>query len=271
LGALLVAVAAKVAELDEAGRPIVANLHVETGVLDRADVYGHDIALVDARTAARCSTGTWASTGALAGAAAFELLHAKRNPLLLDIDVEHLRLDQLTLAVELKGFLARDAPGDVRHVDHSVDIALEADEQPELGRVLDLALDGRADRMRRCKRRPRIFLRLLEAERNPALLLVHLEHLDVDFLRSADDLARMDVFLGPAHLGDVDQPLDARLELDEGAIFGDVGHPPPEGSADRVFGRRAVPRIALELLHAEADALSVLVDADDLYLHRIAD
>ncbi len=81
----------------------------------------------------------------------------------------------------------------------------------------------------------------------------------------------MDVLLGPAHLGDVDQALDAGLELDEGAIFGDVGDPALEHAADRIFGRRAVPRIAFELLHAQGDALGVAVDADDLHLHRVAD
>ena len=157
-------------------------------------------------------------------AAALELLHAEADALLLDVDVEHLRLDRLALAVKLQRLLARHAPGDVRHVDHAVDVALEADEQAELGRVLDFALDRRADRVRVGEGLPRVRLGLLEAERNPALLLVDLEHLDVDFLRSADDLARVDVLLGPAHLGDVDQALDARLELDERAIFGDVGH-----------------------------------------------
>ena len=32
-------------------------------------------------------------------------------------------------------------------MDHAVDVAVEADEQAELGLVLDLALDDRADRM----------------------------------------------------------------------------------------------------------------------------
>ena len=140
-------------------------------------------------------------------------------------------------------------------MDHAVDVAFEADEQAELGRVLDFALDHRADRMRCREGLPRIRLGLLEAERNPALLLVDLEHLHVDFLRSGDDLARVHVLLGPAHLGDVDEALDARLELDERAIFGDVGDAAAEHAADRIFGRRAFPRIALELLHAEADAL----------------
>ena len=91
-------------------------------------------------------------------------------------------LTRLALAVKLKRFLARHAPGDVRHVDHAVDVALEADEQAELGRVLDLALDHAADRVLLGESRPRILLSLLEAERNPPLLLVDLEHLHVDFL-----------------------------------------------------------------------------------------
>ena len=61
------------------------------------------------------------------------------------------------------------------------------------------------------------------------------------------------------------------FELDERAIFGDVRDPALEHAADRILGRRAFPRIGLELLHAEADALRLAVDADDLHLHRVAD
>src|SRR5205814_6209158 len=127
------------------------------------------------------------------------------------------------------------------------------------------------DRMRLRKGLPRVRLGLLEAKRNPPLLLVDLEHLHVDFLRSADDLAGVNILLGPAHLGDVDQALDAGLELDEGTIFGDVGHPAAEHAADRILDTCALPRVALELLHAKADALRLAVDADDLHLHRVAD
>ena len=41
--------------------------------------------------------------------------------------------------------------------------------------------------------------------------------------------------------------------------------------ADRIFGGDVFPRIGLELLHAEADALRLGIDADDLHLHRVAD
>ncbi len=81
----------------------------------------------------------------------------------------------------------------------------------------------------------------------------------------------MDVLLGPAHFGDVDQALDAGFQLDEGAVFGYVGDSAMQLRADRIFGDDAIPRIAFQLLHAQADALGILVDADDLHLDRVTD
>ena len=59
--------------------------------------------------------------------------------------------------------------------------------------------------------------------------------------------------------------------LDEGAVFGDVGDRARELHADRVLGADAIPGIAFQLLHAEADALGFFVDADDLDGHGLAD
>ena len=144
---------------------------------------------------------------------------------------------------------------------HAVDIAVEADEQAELGLVLDLALDRGADRILVGEGFPRIGEGLLQAERDAALVGIDLEHHHFHFLGGGDDLAGVDVLFGPAHLGDVDQPLDARLELDEGAVVGDVGDAAGELGADRILGLDALPRIGLELLHAEADAVALMVDA----------
>ena len=191
------------------------------------------------------------SPGAARERIAADLLDAERDALLLDIDVEHLGLDHVAAVVVLDGLLARAVPVEVGQVDHAVDVAVEADEQAELGHVLDLALDQRADRMLVGEGLPRIGQRLLEAERDAALLRVDLEDHHLDFLAGGDDLAGVDVLLGPAHLGDVDQAFDARLQLDEGAVVGDVGDAALELGADRILGLDALPRIGLELLHAE--------------------
>ena len=149
---------------------------------------------------------------------------------------------------------------------HAVDVAGQADEQAELGDVADLALELGARRELLGEALPRIGHALLEAERDAALGHVDVQHHHFDFLRGRDDLAGMHVLLGPAHLGDVDQALDARLQLDEGAVVGDVGDAALELEADRVLGAGAVPRIAHQLLHAERDALRLGVEADDLHL-----
>ena len=69
----------------------------------------------------------------------------------------------------------------------------------------------------------------------------------------------------------MDQALDAGFQLHEGAVVRDVGDPAGEARSGRVLGFDAVPRIGLQLLHAQADALGVGVDLDDLHLDRVAD
>src|SRR5262249_17347446 len=113
--------------------------------------------------------------------------------------------------------------------------------------------------------------RLFEAERNPALDRIDLEDLHFDLLRGRDDLAWMDVLLGPGHFGDVDQALDAGLELHERAVVGDVGNAAVEARADGILRFDALPGIILELLHAERDTVGLVVDLDDLDLHLLAD
>ena len=78
-----------------------------------------------------------------------------------------------------------------------------------------------------------ILQRLLEAERDAALGGVDLEHLNLDLLAGRNDLAGMDVLLGPRHFRDVDEAFDARLQLDERAVVGDVGDAALEALADR--------------------------------------
>ena len=154
---------------------------------------------------------------------------------------------------------------------HAVDIGGDADEQAELGDVADLAGNGAADRVLVLELLPGVLLHLLEPERDAPLAAVHVQHQHVHFLAGGNDLAGMHVLLGPAHLADVHQTLDARLQLHESAVVGDVGHAPGEPRASRILRGHALPRVGLELLHAQADALGVAVEADHLHLHLLAD
>src|SRR4029077_6364061 len=145
------------------------------------------------------------------------------------------------------------------------------EEQAELCLVFDFAFDHRAGGIFLQKQLPWVAHGLLQSQRNAALDRIDFEHLHLDLLGGRDDLAGMDILLGPRHFRDVDQPLDARFEFDESAIVVDVGDPPREAGADRIFGLDALPRIVKQLLHAERDAVRLVVDLDDLDLHLLAD
>src|SRR5437764_3690312 len=257
VGALLAAVARQLGLADETGHA-VGQGHLEAGVLDAADRRGDHIASLDLPDTRLERVG-------------FELLDAEADPFLLDIDVEHLDLNDLTLAIVLYRLFAGAAPVDVRQVDHAVDVAGQPDEQAELGDVADLALDRATDRVLFGKRLPRVRHNLLQAKADPPLLRIDVEHHHLDLLAGRDDLAGVHVFLGPAHLGDMDEALDPRLQFDEGAVVGDIGDAALELGAGRVFQLNPLPRIGLELLHAEGDALRLRVEADDLDLDALAD
>ncbi len=135
-----------------------------------------------------------------------------------------LGLDDVALAgTSGDGFFARRVPVDVGEVHHAVDVVVQADEQAELGGVLDFAFDGRADRVGGDEGVPRVGHGLLQAQRHAALGRIDVQHHHVHFLRGGDDLAGVDVLLGPAHFRDVHQAFDAGFQLHEGAVVGDVG------------------------------------------------
>src|SRR4029077_13580654 len=179
--------------------------------------------------------------------------------------------DHVALLEVVDHLLAWKLPVEVGKMDHAVDVAFAPEKKAEFGLVLDLAFDRGADREFLDKHFPGIAHGLLETERNPPLDGIDLEHLHFDFLRGRNDLAGMHVLLGPRHFRDMDQAFDARLELDEGAIVGDVGDAAGEAGSERIFRFDPLPRIVQELLHAERDAVGLVIDLDDLDLHRLAD
>src|SRR5690349_10909294 len=110
----------------------------------------------------------------------------------------------------------------------------------------------------------------LEREREAAPLGVHLDDLGLDRVALRDDLARvLDVVLG--ELGDVNEPLDAGHDLDEGAKGDDLRDLALDLVALVVGLEHLLPRVALGLLEPERDALALAVDVEHLDLHVLAD
>ena len=69
----------------------------------------------------------------------------------------------------------------------------------------------------------------------------------------------------------MDQTFDTGFQLHEGAVVGDVGDAAFVDRADGIHLLNSIPRIGLQLLHAQADAVGFLVDLDDLHLDGLTD
>ena len=166
-----------------------------------------------------------------------ELLDAQRDALALHVHGQHDGLDFLALLVVAHGRLARLVPGQVGQVHQAVDAGRQADEDAEVGDRLDRALDAVAAVDGAGELFPRVGLALLHAQADAALVLVDLQHHDLDLVAERDHLAGGDVLVGPVHFGDVHQAFDAGLDLDERAVVGDVGDLAEQARAVRVAAR----------------------------------
>ena len=102
-----------------------------------------------------------------------------------------------------------------------------------------------------------------EAEADSLLLLVDFDDHAANHLALLEDLVGVGDLLGPGDVRDVEQTVDARLDLDERAVVGEV--------PDRAFDDRAggvllgdeFPGVDLDLLHAQGDLELLLVDVKD--------
>ena len=112
-------------------------------------------------------------------------------------------------------------------------------------------------------------VRRLDRQTDAALGLVHLDHARLDLLADLEDVLDLrHVVL--AQLRDVHQPVDVVLELHERAEARQLRDLARDQIADLVLRVDVLPRVAVELLHAQADALVLLVDVDDHGLDLVA-
>src|SRR6185437_14090644 len=120
---------------------------------------------------------------------------------------------------------------------------LDLDERPEAREVADLARDACADRVFEWQHDPWVLLRLLHAQRDLLLVGIDLEDNGLDRLTDGYQLRWVSDVARPAHLADVDESLDAGLELDEGAIVGDRDDLAVDARAHGVLGSDILPGV----------------------------
>ena len=162
-------------------------------------------------------------------------------------------------------------PAQVGDVHEAVDARLELHEHAEVGDVADDARDHGPGRVLLEHLLVGVLLELLHAQGDAVLRDVDVEHDRLDLVAEVDDLLGVLDLAGPGHLGHVDEPLDALFELDERAVVLDADHLALDDGAGDVLLLGVDPRVRGDLLEAEADALGLAVELEDLDLDLVAD
>ena len=200
-----------------------------------------------------------------------ELLDAKSDALAFLIDLKNQRLDRVPFLDHFTGVNHLTRPGHVRDVEQAVDAILDFDESSVVRQVPHLSADLSADGVFPLDLRPGVHADLLHAEGDFLLLLLDLEHDDLDLVADRDDLVRMTDPLGPGHLGDMNETFDAILQLDEGAVGQHVHHLACDPGTDGVLGLNVGPGALLLLLETQRDAFLLLVNLEHLHLEFLID
>ena len=119
--------------------------------------------------------------------------------------------------------------------------------------------------------RPGIVLQLLEAESDAASILIHRQHFALHLLSFFQHFVGMADLAGPGHVGNVQQSVDAFLQLDERSVIRHIANAPRNNGLDREAIGDIVPRIGLGLFHTQRQLLTLFVDGQDHHFDVVAD
>ncbi len=200
-----------------------------------------------------------------------DLLEPQGNPLVLRIHVQDHDLDLFPLLEDLGRMLHPPGPAHVRNVDQAVDAGLDLHEGPEGGEVADGPVQLGARGILHGKGQPGILLDLLHAEGDLLVLGVHLQDYGLDLVPDGNELGGVPDIPGPGHLGDVNQTLDALLQLHEGAVVRDGNDLPFDPGSHGVLLVDLGPGIRQELLEAQRDPFPVPIHVQHLHVQLFAD
>src|SRR5271165_1739647 len=189
-----------------------------------------------------------------------KLLDAKREAAVGRVDIEDHGLGELALLQNLGRMLDALGPGQIGNVHQTVDALFDFNEGAEIGELAHASFHYRADVVTRGHSGPGIGFELLDTERDAPVARLDVEHHGLHLIAYLDHFARVLHAPRPGHLGNMDQAFHARFQLDEGSIIGDADHAPDNTRARGVALGDGLPRIGIELLEAERDALLVAIE-----------
>src|SRR6267378_2241077 len=196
----------------------------------------------------------------------------RKNDAAMDrIDLENPQIEIHRLVDDVRRTVHRLTEVELTHWNEALDVVADVDDHALVHQPHYPAFQFGSDRIGLSDPEPRILGRLLEAERDALVLGVDVQDHDIHRVTLLHDFRRMLNPLGPRHVRDVNQSVDAGLDLDERAKAREVANLAVETRPDRILLRQHHPRILLRLLHAEGDLLLVRIDLEHDRLDCLTD
>src|SRR4051812_24348203 len=189
--------------------------------------------------------------------------HCQNNATVDRIDFENPEVEVHRFVHDVRGAVHRLAEIELAHRNEAFNVVANVDNHALVHQAHDLAAQLGADRIGLTDAQPWILGRLLETKTDSLVLRVDVQDDDVDTVSLLHDFRRMLNAVGPGHVGDVNESVDAGLDFDERTKAREVPNLAVETRADRILLRQHHPRILLRLLHAERDLLFVRIDLED--------
>ena len=210
--------------------------------------------------------------GNVAGPGVFgELLQTQGDAAAALVDRKHTAFDLLILLDEFAGMADLAGPRHVADVQEPVDSLFDLDEGAVVGQIANRARDDAVGRIAVGHLIPGIFLRLLDTQGDFLLVLVDIQHDDLDLVVDLNQIAGMADSLGPGHFADVHQTLDTLFELDEGSVAHHVYDCAADLCADGIAVLDFFPRTGRFLLQTQSNLFFFVVDVEDLDLDLFVD
>src|SRR5690625_5229646 len=130
----------------------------------------------------------------------------------------------------------------------SINAAVQTHKDTEVGDGLDSTTHTVSTLMVHRKLLPWVRQALLHTQGNATALLINIEHHDLNLVIHRYNLAWIDVFVGPIHLGNVYQALDTVLYLNKGTVIGQIGYATKQAGRLWIATGQTRPRILAQLL-----------------------
>ncbi len=187
----------------------------------------------------------------------------------LRIDLDNLGFHFLSHTDDLFGIIDF-IPAQLRQMDQPLHPVFQLGKGTKIRHLDDFHLHILAHVVLRRHQRPWIRLKLLEAQGQALVFFVHIQHHGPYRLTFFEHFGRMFDPLRPRQVGNVNQSVNALFQCDKGTEIRQVAHFTFNFIANRIAFVHRAPRVRLNLLHAERNALTVLVHTEHHRLNRVA-